>query len=276
MYFPSFDERLGFLNQFILDLVDRYQAGNLMSWDQLDKAVKTFFTSDCMDQIERLVPGWKKMASYTEGITLTHVMCVFLGVYMLPEFQALTIEGQQLEKWIVLFHDLDKFHIRGKKDPMHAFRSGVLAARILPSFGFEITKQYQEMINAWSELTLNAFITLDGNPAPKPDNSKLPEILSGIDLLFGEDTPAALITKVALLHISLNIDPFYPTPALLTEEETKRFIMPKVYPLLKVMMLGDNEGWTLFEPQARDRQSREAMAAFEKIERILASNPGAT
>jgi len=58
--------------------------------------VKTFFTPECMEQTEALVPGWKKMASYSDGITLTHAICVFLGVYMMPEFQALTPEGKQI------------------------------------------------------------------------------------------------------------------------------------------------------------------------------------
>jgi hypothetical protein len=269
MNFPSFDEQLSFLNQFIRQLVDEYCSEHLTSWNQLDEYVKAFFSPERMNQTEALVPGWKKMASYTEGITLTHVMCVFLGVYMLPEFQALTPEEQQMEKWIVLFHDLDKFHIRGKKDPMHAFRSGVLAAQILPLFGFRVTEKYHALIDAWSELTFNAYITRDGDTTPKPDNYKLPEILAGIDQLFGEDMPAALITKTALLHISINIDLFYPTPSPLTEDETKRFISPKLFPLLKVMMLGDNEGWTLFNPEVRNRQYEEATAVFQKIEQII-------
>lgn len=267
--FPSFDAQLPFLNQFILELVDAYQSGKLSSWDELDEKVKTFFTPERMEQTEALVPGWKKMASYSDGITLTHVMCVFLGVYMLPEFRDLTPEQQQIAKWIVLFHDLDKFHIRGKKDTMHAFRSGVLAAKELPAFGFPVTEKYDELINTWSELTFHAFIAQDNDAAPKPDNQKLPEILAGIDELFGKNAPAALITKVALLHISLNIDPLYPTPAPLTEDEIKRFITPNLFPLLKVMMLGDNEGWTLFEPEDHQRQAEYAATAIQEFEKII-------
>jgi len=271
MNFPSFDERLPFLNQFILELVDDYHAGEINSWDKLDKKVKAFFTPECMEQTEALVPGWKKMASYSDSITLTHVMCVFLGVYMMPEFQALPSEGQQMEKWIVLFHDVDKFHIRGKKDTMHAFRSGVAVANALPTLGFAVTPKYHELIQSWSELTLHAFIAHAGDDAPKPDNQKLPEILAGIDHFFGENSPATLITKVALLHISLNIDPFYPTPAPLTDDEIERFITPSLLPLLKVMMMGDNEGWALFEREDRKRQYTDAVAAFQKVEKIIGS-----
>jgi len=268
---PVFDEHLPFLNQFILELVDDYHAGNLNSWDELDEKVKNFFPVERMEQMESIVHGWKKMASYSDGITLTHVMCVFLGVHMMPEFQALTPEGQQMAKWIVLFHDVDKFHLSGKKDTKHAFRSGVLTANILPTFGFPVTEKYHELINSWSEYTFHAFIANNGDAAPKPDNQKLPEILTGIDQLFGEDAPATLITKTVLLHISLIVDPFYPTPAPLTEEEIKRYITPSLLPLLKVMMMGDNEGWALFEPEDRERQYKDAMAAFQEVEKIIAT-----
>ena len=270
MSFPKFDERLSFLNQFILELVNSYHDGEIASWEELDEKVKAFFVAERMAQMETLLPGWKKMASYSDGITLTHVICVFLGVYIMPEFQALTDEEQQIAKWIVLLHDLDKFHIRGKKDTMHAFRSGVLAAQILPAFGFPISEKYDKLILPWSERTRQAFVAGGEDAAPRPDNRKLPEILTGIDQLFGEDTPAALITQTALLHISLNVDPNYPTPSPLTETELKRFITPKLLPLLRVMMLGDTEGWALFAPEDRVRQMKEAREIFQQVEKLIA------
>lgn len=265
---PTFDSNLPFLNQFILELVDGYRAGDIRSWEALDGRVKAFFTPERMAQTEALVPGWEKMASYSEGITLTHIMCVFLGVFMLPEFQALPPEGQQLAKWIVLLHDVDKVHVRGKRDAMHAFRSGVVAAHTLPSFGFPVTDAYPEEIGPWSELTRQAFIEQDGG-AQKPDNQKLPAILAGIDRLFGLDAPASLITKVVLLHISPSVDLEYPTPSPLTEAEIQRFITPSLFPLLRVMMLGDNEGWSLFEPETRARQRRDTLAAFQSFQRLI-------
>ena len=267
--FPSFDEFLPFLDRFIHELVDEYKEGKIKSWDDLEARVKTFFTPEMMEQTETLVPGWRKMASYSGGITRTHVMCVFLGMYMMPEFQALTPGQQQMAKWIVLFHDLDKFQIEGKRDTMHGFRSGILAANTLPTFGFPVSGKYHEQIGAWSELTLHAFTARDEDDTPKPDNQKLPEILTGIDQLFGEDAPASLITKTVLLHISLSVDPYYPTPAPLTEDEIKRFISPNLLPLLKVMMMGDNEGWSLFEPEIRNRQYNDTAASFQEFEKII-------
>ncbi len=267
---PSFGEMLPFLNQFILDLVDAYQAGEINSWTVLDDRVKQFFTSERMDQMESIVPGWKKMASYADGITLTHVSCVFLGVSMLDEFQVLNPAEKQMAKWIVLFHDLDKMPRRGEKDSMHAFRSGVLAAEIMPTLGFPTTENYAELLPLWKTLTRNAYFKGLGQKAPTPDNKKLPDILARIDQLFGENTPTALITKVILLHISLDADPNYPTPAPLTEAEIKRFFTPELSRLMRVMMLGDNAGWSLFEPEVHKQQNRDTRAALDKVDELIA------
>jgi len=271
--FPAFDDCFPDLNQFIQELVQAYGSGSIKSWDDLQEKVNAYFTPQRMEQVEALVPGWQTMASYSGGITLVHVMCVFLGMFMLPEFQRLMLEAKQLAKWIILLHDIGKIHIRGKKDTMHAFHSGIQAANLLPKFGFRTRPHYQERIGLWSNFTDHAFILSDTNTTPKPDNQKLPGILIGIDNLFGKDTPAALITKTVLLHISLDIDPFYPTPAPLTEEESRRYINSSLLPLLRVMMLSDNEGWSLFDPETRVRQRRDTLKAFERLEAVIPNGP---
>lgn len=269
--FPAFDDCFPELNQFIMELVEAYEAGKIKSWDDLEERVKAYFTTQRMEQMESTVPRWQKMASYTEGITLVHVMCVFLGLFMLPEFKSLTPRQQQLAKWIILCHDIDKIHIRGQRDTMHAFRSGVHTAKLLPSFGFPTRERYQERIGQWSEYTKRAFTLSDPLTAPKPDNQKLPYILIGIDNLFGQNTPASLITKTVLLHISPHVDPFYATPAPLTETEIKRYLNSSLLPLLRVMMLSDNEGWSLFDPETRARQRNDTLKAFKKFESLISA-----
>ena len=266
---PSFEERFPELDLFIHKLVELYQAGKITAWEDLESQVKDFFDRSKMDHMESLVPGWCKMASYTDGITLVHVMCVFLGMYMLPEFSQLAKHQQGLMKWVILFHDIDKFHIRGKKDTMHAFNSGAVTANQLPAMGFSHTEQYPELIHSWSEYTTQAYIPGEGDAAPTPDNRKLPGILQGIQKLFGEDTPAALIVKTILLHISLHVDDQYPTPAPLTMEEAQLYVNSNLFPLLRVMMLSDNEGWSLFDAETRTRQRRDTLAAFEEVGRLI-------
>jgi hypothetical protein len=264
---PSFVEQLPDLDNFILQLVQAYRAGTLGSWDELEERVHAFFTAAEMERMEMIVPGWCEMASYTDGITLVHVMCVFSGMYMLPEFHDLTPEQQDLMKWIILFHDVAKFHIRGKKDTMHAFRSGVVTANSLNKLGFPTSDKFPEFIHTWSESTNQAFIA--GDAGPLPDNRKLPGVLAGIEQLYGANTLATLIVKTVLLHISLHVDDMYATPAPLTKEEAKQYIDLDLFPLLRVMMLSDNEGWSLFDSETRARQRHDTLKVFEEVKKLI-------
>jgi hypothetical protein len=266
--FPSLDDHLPGLNQFMLGLVEEYNAGKIKSWGELETRVKSFFTPERMDETESVAPGWKRMASYSEGITLTHVMCVFLGLFMLPEFQTLTPEQKQLAKWIVLFHDVEKIHIRGKRDNIHGFKSTTRVARTLGDIGFPTTDSFKDTVNAWSEFT-NSAITENSSEEPIQDNSKLPTILAGIEEMYGNNTPAALIVKGVLLHMSINVVKDWPQPAPLSEDEILRTVDNELAPLLKVMMLADNEGWVMFHPEDRTKQREETLEAFANIELLM-------
>lgn len=267
MKFPQFDEHFTFLDRFIQALVGEFQAGYLSSWEELETRCDLFYTPEVMDAIEEKAPGWKMMSSYTDGITRTHVTCVFLGMYLLKQFQSLSSEEKQIAKWIVLFHDIGKFHIQGKKDTLHAIKSAVMAAKSLPGLGFTVTDRYEALIETWSANSLGAYIPEEH--FLKPDNQKLPEILSGIDGLFGEHSPAGVIVKVILLHISLAVDKNYPTPSPLTDHEIEQMIDAEWLPLLIVMYLADNDGWSLFHPDIRNQQQRDALEAFETVQKLV-------
>jgi hypothetical protein len=272
--FPSFDVEFEELDLFILSLVEAYQSGELDSWDELEERVKAFYTPGRMDAIEARAPGWRKMASYSDGITLTHVTCVFLGMFMLPEFQALSMEQKQIAKWIVLFHDLDKFHIRGQNDTMHAFRSAIATARALKDMNFPVSSYFNDTALSWGEYTVSATKMsplMDGEQIP--DNGKLPVIIAGIEEMYGKGKPATLIVKGVLLHMSLDVVKEYPQFAPLSGEEVKKFIHKDLLPLLKVMMLADNEGWSIFDADIRAIQRNETLAAFANLEAMIMQDP---
>ena len=268
--FPSFDVTLPFLNQFITRLVESYHAGEITSWDELDEKVKVFFTPARMDEMNIIVPGWKKMASYVEGVTLTHVLCVFLGMYIEPEYLRLTQEQRQEMKWVILFHDVEKQPLAGKRDHAHAFRSAAGAARTLPRLGFPVTPEYDALIDSWDQFTRSAVTKLESSPDDVQDNHKFPIILDGIERMFGPNTPAALIIKTILFHLSVNMD-MWPPPNPLTNAEVKRYFDKKLSTLLLLMNLGDNDGWTFFDPKVRENQRDDIIDKFEKIEKLLAS-----
>jgi len=268
--FPSFDDCFLDLSQFILELADAYRTGKINSWDELEEKVQTYFTAQKLDDMEARVPGWRKMASQGNGVTLTHVMCVFLGLVMLPEFQALSKTQQQLAKWIVLFHDVEKELKGGEKDKTHAFRSAVLAARQLPRWGFEATREYDRLIDPWSQLTSSATQNSPSFREPIQDNGKLPDILPRLEEMFGADEPATLVVQGILFHMSINVVNDWPQAAPLTDEEIKRYITGRLVPLLKVMMLSDNEGWVMFSEE-RQQQRKETLEAFRRVEQLIST-----
>lgn len=267
--FPSFDVLLPDLNKSILELIKDYRAGKINSWEELEGRVNAFFTPERIDEVESIVPGWRRMASSSDGVTLVHVMCVFLGMVMLPEFQNLSPEQQQLAKWIVLFHDVEKAHVRGKKDLTHAFRSAVLTAGRLKTLGFITTEEHESLLDSWSELTASAVTKLDESSDYIQDNHKLPSIVEGIGRMFGENTPATLITEGVLLHMSIDVVVDYPQAAPLRDEEIRRYVNTDLVPLLKVMMLADNEGWVMFYPEDRWKQRNQTLKVFENVERLI-------
>ncbi|HEX6270936.1 MAG TPA: hypothetical protein VFZ43_11915, partial [Anaerolineales bacterium] len=232
---PSFDIHFADLHQFILELVDKYEEGNLKSWNDLEEKVNAYFTPERMDSVEARAPGWRKMAAYAERLTLVHVMCVFLGLYMLPEFLSMTKEQQQMMKWIVLLHDLEKEPQKGKRDHAHAYRSAVAAARILPKLGFPVTAEYDSVLDAWAEYTRSAITKPEGSLHEIQDNRKLPEILNGIERMFEPNSPATLIIKTILFHLSSIDMQAWPAPSPLTDEEVSRYFNADLVLLLKAM-----------------------------------------
>ena len=274
--FPAFDECFPELNGFILELVQAYEAGKIRSWDDLKEKTDAFFTPQKMEVMESLAPGWQKMSSYRSGVTLTHVMGVFLGLFMLPEFRSLSKNQQQLAKCIVLFHDLEKEFATGagERDKTHAFRSAVTAARQLPQLGFPVSSEYEHLIRSWSQLT-GAAIRSSAEPSILiQDNRQLPGILAGIERMFGEDMPATLIVKAVLLHMSITVLTEWPQAAPLTEAEIQKYVSGELFPVLRVMMLADNEGWVMFDPNERSKQRNQTLAVFQRIEQVISKRAG--
>lgn len=266
--FPSFDDLLPDLNQFILYLVDEYRAGKINKWEDLEEKVIPFFTPERMDQTAGIVPHWREMASYADGLTLVHVMCVFMGLFMLPEYLSMSAYQQKLMKWIILFHDVEKEVRAGKRDYPHAFRSAAGAAQTLAQLGFPITSEYDQIITEWSEFTRSAVTVLENSSDFVQDNRKLPQILDGIRRMFGHNSPGALILKTILFHLAVDMN-FWPPPAPLMDDEMKRYFDTELIPLLKVMHLADGNGWLIFDPENRERGQMDTLKVFERVERLI-------
>jgi hypothetical protein len=265
--FPLIESHLPKMMAFVSGLAQDYRSGDIQSWEMMAERVHAFFTPDMLDKVDAVAPGWRDMSSYANGVTLVHVMCVFTGLLTCPEFKHASRSQQALMKWIVLFHDIAKEVRNGQRDYTHGFRSAAKTGAILPRLGFPITTEYDSLFKKWFTFTNAAITEWDETTVYMHDNRKLPEIIDGIERLFGHDTPAALIVKAVLLHYSIDVVEEWPQVAPLTEIEIKQYLNIALFPLLKMMMLVDNDGWELFNLSTKERYRQETLAVFEKLER---------
>lgn len=266
--FPTIEQHLPDMMAFAVSLARDYQSGDLSSWPALTQRVDAFFTPTMLDQVEKVAPGWRKMAAQGKGVTQVHVMCALTGLLTCPEFKRASPMQQELAKWIVLFHDMAKQVAPGKPDRTHAFRSATIAAAALPTIGFAVTADHAGHCDEWFALVRAANIQLgDRHTAfPIQDNTRLPHIIEGIGRLFGRGSPAALIVKTVLFHHSITMLEHYPVSAPLTERETERYLDRDLLAQLKLMSLADSDGWELFLPPTRERYRQLTLAVFDELE----------
>jgi hypothetical protein len=100
-------------------------------------------------------------------------------------------------------------------------------------------------------------------------DERLPYILDGITHMYGLDTPAALIIKTILLHLTVGMHLWTPA-APLTDDEVKRYFDHDLVPMLRVMNLGDSEGWSMFDA-SRAGLRKDTLEAFKKTDRLISA-----
>ena len=267
---PRLEDRLPDLLEFARTLARQIEAGEVQDGDTLAARIRVFYTPEQLVAIEAVAPGWQEMAAYADGTTLHHVTQVLIALQLLPEYRQASRYLQALMEWSVLYHDLGKQVIAGQRDALHAFRSGTMAARTLPRLGFQTSAAYPTKLEPWSRLVLSASVATPDGKGSMQDNHALPEILQGIEQLFGAGTAAALIVQAALLHQSLNVVPEWPNPGSLTEAQVPACIRPDLVPLLEGLMLADSDAWQLFEPDKKAKFRESTLAVFAAVRQVVA------
>jgi len=262
---PEVESYLPELMLFIDSLARDYLSGKLDSWPAMTERVHNFYSPAMMDKVESVLPGWKEMASCADAQTLIHVTSVLTALVLCPEYQSATPHQQKLMKWIVLFHDLAKKAHPGRRDCIHGFVSASLTGKILPRLGFATNNA--KNIDSWAALTASAIIKHRQTAEDIQANSRLPEIMEGIDQIFSRD--AALVIKAVLFHMSIDVVKQWPQAAPLTTAEIRAYIDPALFPLLKIMMLVDNDGWAFFEKAIKQNDRAETLAAFAEVQKII-------
>ena len=267
---PRLEDQLPQLLEFVRTLARQIEAGEIQDGEVLGARIRVFYTAEQTAAIETVAPGWKEMAAYADGTTLHHVTQVLIALQLLPEYRQASQYLQALMEWSVLYHDLGKQVIAGQRDALHAFRSATMAARTLPRLGFLTSEAYPATLEPWSRFVLGASVATPDGKGSMQDNRALPEVLRGIDRLFGAGSAAALIVQAALLHQSLNVVPEWPNPGSLTEAQVPACIRPDLVPLLEGLMLADSDAWQLFEPDKKAKFRESTLAVFAAVRQVVA------
>lgn len=265
---PTVEEHLPQVMSFVRELVTTYESGALSDWQTLAACVHAFYTPTVMAQIDTIVPGWEAMAAEGNGVTLVHVNCVLMALLMTPEYQAATPDQQALLEWTALFHDLSKRMIPGMRDLTHAFRSAVMTAHALPGLGFAMREGMATALDEWAALTSGAFI-LRADGQPIQDNTKLDAICAGIERIYGAGTPAMLLIKLVLLHMSITNLSQWPQAAPLDDAQIQRYFDRELLTLAEIFYLADSDGWELFKPETRDPYRAETRQVFARLRGMI-------
>lgn len=266
---PGAESALPSLFAFTRQLSRDYQSGVLRDAATAHDRMHTYYTRHALAAVDQVIPGWEKMASYNEGRTLLHVTNVLTVLPLLPEYQQADPETQRLAQWVVLFHDVQKEPVNGQRDWRHGFRSAALTGLRLGELGFDAPASSDRTLQAWACLTDAAIITHPTTGAPIHDHRKLPQIVAGIDRIFGPDTPAALVVKAVLFHMSIHVILEWPPAVALTDDEISRYLTPALLPLLEIMMHADNDSYQMFDEPHKLHDRESTRRVFRRIRSML-------
>jgi hypothetical protein len=271
MAFPLIEHRLPELMSFIDDLSRAIELRNTASLSKAQQSITTFFDPEQLRKLESITGEWSELIDHDQGKTLTHVMLTMASLRFHPEFEESIPEEQNIIRWSLLFHDIAK-RSEGERDHTHAFRSAVVLARSLSLIGVDLPKSYFQHLHSWAELTLNATIQQTGSNQLIQDNQRIPEILSGLDLMLGTQAAAKTAIKLVLLHHSINHLNDWPQASALTDIQVSQLVDARLLPLIRIMILADSDGWELFNAHNCVRYREETRSVFRHLQTIVTTN----
>jgi len=262
---PVLSETIPILWDAAYTLQGELSAGYYKDWAWLYRRLDFLTDKKWIRAIERVLPGWEKIATQSEGLTAKHTIVVLACCLNLPEYKYAEAQTRREIEWAAFFHDLDKDILYGRGDGAHGLRSAGVAAQRLVDLGFEF--QLGGNFGNWLGIVKSAQKQVEGKWVN--DFTHLPAIWTGLHYFFGFDTPASRILKAVMFHQSLPTLDDWPNPVILSEDEIRTYLTLSDLEVLGPLMLGDSDAWNVCEPM-RDDYMRELRGHIAKVKDILA------
>jgi len=261
--FPPLSVSLPRLWGVIQTISTGLETGHYHDWPLLLAELDFVTESDWIETLDECLPGWRKIATIKSGITAKHTLIVLALGLNLPEYAALAENTRREFEWAALLHDLDKEYLpTGGKDASHAFRSAGVAAIVMAALGFRLQPGASpEAVAEWAEVVMAAQVQIGASRVH--DHANLPEIVSGLERLWGNGTSASRILKAILFHQSLPTIKDWTNPVLLDDAELRDALTLSDMDVLGPLLIADSDAWNLFdEPRlAYLNELRENIAA---------------
>jgi hypothetical protein len=219
------------------------RAEKFTDWERLIQTTNPLLEQNFIDKIDKVIPGWRKIATVHDGQTAIHTLLVFVTCLNLPEYGQADIQTRMEIEWAAVLHDLDKD--RARNDAAHPFRSAAVAVRIMPELGFDLLPNITMTdLEAWSNLARSAQ-RQDGERMVH-DHSFLQEIIDGIHKCWGNNSPATRVLKAVLLHQSLPTLRDWSSAVLLTDRELSYSLTLEDMDILGNLIIADSDSWNIF------------------------------
>jgi len=219
------------------------RTGRFSNWEPLIQQIKPLLEQEFIESMEKIIPGWRNIATLHGGETALHTLLVFATCLNLPEYTLGEERTCQEIEWAAILHDLDKKRVR--QDAAHPFRSAAVVVSILPELGFEPLPEITNTeLDAWSNLVMSAQRP-DGERMLH-DHSHLREIIDGLHKSWGETSSATRVLKAVLFHQSLPTLREWSNPVLLTDEELSYGLTLDDMKVLGPLMVADSDSWNIF------------------------------
>jgi hypothetical protein len=219
------------------------RAEKFSNWEPLIQKISPLLEQSFIEKIDKVIPGWRKIATLHDGQTAVHTLLVFAICLNLPEYGQADIQTRMEIEWAAVLHDLDKD--RARNDTAHPFRSAAVAVRIMPELGFDLLPNIDMAdLEAWSNLVMSAQ-RQDGERMVH-DHSFLQEIIDGIYKCWGNNSSATRVLKAVLLHQSLPTLKEWSNTVLLTDKELSYSLTLEDMDILGRLIIADSDSWNIF------------------------------
>jgi hypothetical protein len=224
-------------------IASELRAEKFSDWEILIQQISPLLEQSFIESMDKIIPGWRKIATLHDGQTALHTLLVFATCLNLPEYTLADVQTCTEIEWAAVLHDLDKD--RTRNDTAHPFRSAAVVARIMPELGFELLANINDVdLEAWSNLVMSAQRP-DGERMIH-DHSALKEIMDGLHKCWGNDSSATRVLKAVLFHQSLPTLKDWSNAVLLTDEELSYSLTLKDMKVLGALMVADSDSWNIF------------------------------